>query len=195
MTDSTNTSNPVKLVFLLGTTRQERATEAAAKWLREQAAARDDISADMFDVRELVFEGDDEGQHIKEANAAWRDMVVAADGLVIVTPEYNHGYPGSLKLALDTLLPEYMHKAVGLVGTGGSFGGARVVENLTPIVRELGLVASSVSLYFPEIKKAFDEEGEPTDEAVPARAAAFLDELVWLSRVLKWGRSNLPPAA
>lgn len=192
MNTSDLTNTPVKLLTLLGTTRQDRATEAAAKWLHKRADARDDIASDFFDVRSLVFDGNDEGQHIKEANAVWRDKVVSADGLMIVTPEYNHGYPGSLKLALDTLLPEYMHKAVGLVGTGGGFGGARVVENLTPVVRELGLVVSSVSLYFPKIRQAFDEEGNPADEAVLSRAEAFFDELVWLSRVLKWGRENLP---
>ncbi len=183
---------PINIVVVLGTTRQGRATEAAAEYITRLADARDDIHVQAFDVRDLVFNNDDEGQNIKEANGKWRDMVVEADGLVIVTPEYNHGYPGSLKLALDTLLPEYMHKAVGLVGAGGGFGGARVVENLIPVVRELGLVVSSVALYFSGIKRAFDEDGNPVDDAIENRAQAFLDEVVWLSRVLKWGRENIP---
>lgn len=64
-----------------------------------------------------------------------------ADGIVIVTPEYNRGYPGLLKYVLDTNLKEYIHKAVGICGvSAGGFGGARVIENLLPVLRELGLV-------------------------------------------------------
>ena len=64
-----------------------------------------------------------------------------ADGLVIVAPEYNHGYPGILKHALDTNLKEYIHKPVGLCGvSAGGFGGTRVIESLLPVMRELGMV-------------------------------------------------------
>ena len=184
----------LSIPVVLGTTHEGRATEAVAKYILEKANARDDVTSPFFDVRDLVFDGRDEGQNIKEANAVWRDMVIKADGLVIVTPEYNHGYPGSLKLALDSLLPEYRHKSVGLVGTGGGFGGARVVENLTPVVRELGLVVSSVSLYFPRVRQTFKEDGNPSDEGVDGRVTAFFDELVWLAKVLKWGRENIPQA-
>jgi hypothetical protein len=64
-----------------------------------------------------------------------------ADALVIVAPEYNHGYPGLLKHVLDTNLKEYIHKAAGIVGvSAGIFGGARAIQNLIPVLRELGLV-------------------------------------------------------
>ena len=67
--------------------------------------------------------------------------VSRSDGLIIVTPEYNHGYPGLLKHALDMNLKEYIHKAVGICGvSAGPSGGARVTEALLPVMRELGLV-------------------------------------------------------
>jgi NAD(P)H-dependent FMN reductase len=60
---------------------------------------------------------------------------------VLVVPEYNHGYPGLLKHVLDTNLKEYIHKAVGICGvSAGGLGGTRVIQNLLPVMRELGLV-------------------------------------------------------
>jgi NAD(P)H-dependent FMN reductase len=69
----------------------------------------------------------DAGQEM--ADSAYVEKVARADALVIVAPEYNHGYPGALKQALDMCLEEYNHKAVGIVGvSAGPFGGARVID-------------------------------------------------------------------
>jgi NAD(P)H-dependent FMN reductase len=94
---------------------------------------------------------------------------------------------------LDLLLQEYIHKAVGLVGvSAGVWGGTRVIEALLPVVRELGLAVTFTDLNFPKVERVFDEQGKLLDSAFEKRAAAFLDELVWMSRVLKWGRANVP---
>ncbi|MCA1601155.1 MAG: NAD(P)H-dependent oxidoreductase, partial [Acidobacteria bacterium] len=135
----------------------------------------------------------DYGQEIKALFPEWRDAIIQADGLVIVSPEYNHGYPGTLKTALDLLLKEYIHKAVAFVGvSAGPWGGARVIEAMVPMVRELGLAVTFTDLNFPSIHKKFDEQGKLLDSAYEQRAKDFLDELVWMSQVLKWGRENLP---
>ena len=82
---------------------------------------------------------DDAGEAIK--STAFSAAIAAADGLVIVAPEYNHSFPGLLKHALDSCLSEYIHKAVGLVGvSAGPFAGIRVIQSLLPVMRELGLV-------------------------------------------------------
>jgi NAD(P)H-dependent FMN reductase len=118
---------------------------------------------------------------------------ISAAGLVIVSPEYNHGYPGSLKAVLDLLLREYVHKSVALVGvSAGPWGGTRVVEAMVPMVRELGLAVTFADLNFPSVQKTFDDQGKLLDQAYERRAKDFLDELVWMSRVLKWGRANVP---
>jgi NAD(P)H-dependent FMN reductase len=112
---------------------------------------------------------------------------------VIVSPEYNHGYPGSLKAVLDLLLREYIHKAVAFVGvSAGMWGGTRVIESMVPMVRELGLAVSFADLNFPKVQNTFDAEGKLLDPAFEKRASGFLDELVWMSTVLKWGRENVP---
>ncbi len=112
---------------------------------------------------------------------------------MIVTPEYNHGYPGTLKAVLDLLLWEYVHKSVAFVGvSAGPWGGTRVIEAMLPMVRELGLAATFTDLSFPFVERTFDEEGKLLDTSFEKRVTAFLDELVWMSRVLKWGRTNVP---
>ena len=94
---------------------------------------------------------------------------------------------------LDLLLREYIHKAVAFVGvSAGPWGGARVIEAMVPMVRELGLAVTFSDLNFPKVQNTFDAEGKLLDSAFEKRASDFLDELVWMSRTLKWGRENVP---
>jgi NAD(P)H-dependent FMN reductase len=181
------------LPVVLGTNRRERRSAAVAHWLVREMEKRAEIETQLFDVAEFDLPQDDYGQEIKDRFPEWRDAVVRADGLVIVTPEYNHGYPGALKSVLDLLLKEYIHKAVGLVGvSAGPWGGTRVIESLIPVVRELGLAVTFSDLNFPTVQKKFDADGRLLDAAYEQRVAGFLDELVWMSRALKWGRMHLP---
>ena len=181
------------LPVLLGTNRKLRKSAAVARWLVSEMEKRPEIETRLFDVAEFALPHDDYGQEIKDRFPEWRDAIVRADGLVIVTPEYNHGYPGSLKAVLDLLLREYVHKAVAFVGvSAGPWGGTRVIEAMVPMVRELGLAVCFSDLNFPKVEKLFDAEGKLLDPAFGDRAAVFLDELMWMSRVLKWGRGNVP---
>ena len=181
------------LPMLLGTNRKLRKSVFAARWLLGEMHKRPEIETRLFDVAEFALPHDDYGQEIKEQFPEWRDAIVRADGLVIVTPEYNHGYPGALKAVLDLLLREYVHKAVAFVGvSAGPWGGTRVIETLLPVARELGLAVTFTDLNFPKVQRVFDAEGKLLDLAFEKRAADFLDELVWMSRVLKWGRANVP---
>lgn len=183
----------LKIVLLLGTNRKDRKSESAAKWLFEKLEQREDISARFFDSRDFHLPHDHYGMEIGHHFPEWKEAVIEADGLVIVTPEYNHGYPGILKSILDLLLKEYIHKAVGFVGvSAGSWGGTRVIETLLPVARELGLVSTFTDINFTKIGTRFDEEGNLLDEAYEKRAAGFIDELAWMSRTLKWGRENVP---
>jgi len=184
---------PLNLPVLLGTNRKDRKSVLAAEWLVDQMGRRDEIKTRLFDVADFDLPQRDYGQAIKKLFPDWRDAIVNADGLVIVTPEYNHGYPGSLKAVLDLLLREYIHKAVAFVGvSAGPWGGVRVIEAMVPMVRELGLAVTFSDLNFPFVQKTFDESGKLLDPAFEQRAKDFLDELVWMARVLKWGRENVP---
>ena len=178
---------------LLGTNRKERNSIHPAKWLVGEMQKRDDIETRLFDVAEFALPQDDYGQGLKDQFPEWKDAIIRADGLVIVSPEYNHGYPGSMKAVLDLLLREYVHKAVAFVGvSAGPWGGTRVIEAMVPMVRELGLAVTFADLNFPKVQNTFDAEGRLLDPAFEKRAKDFLDELVWMSTVLKWGRENVP---
>ncbi len=115
-----------------------------------------------------------------------------ADALVIVAPEYNHGYPGLLKHALDTNLKEYIHKAAGVVGvSAGIFGGARAIQNLLPVLRELGLVTIFWDMNFTSVHSRFDDDGKLLDESFLPRIEMFLDELCWMAETLRYGRAHV----
>lgn len=183
----------LNIPVLLGTSRKLRKSAFVARWLVGEMEKRPEIRTRLFDVAEFALPHDDYGQEIKDLFPTWRDAIVAADGLVIVTPEYNHGYPGSLKAVLDLLLREYIHKSVAFVGvSAGPWGGTRVIEAMVPMARELGLAVTFTDLNFPFVQKTFDEQGKLLDNAFEERVKGFLDELVWMSRVLKWGRANVP---
>ena len=183
----------LKLPVLLGTNRKDRKSVFVAEWLVDQMELRAEINTRLFDVADFELPQRDYGQELKDTFPEWRDAIMNADGLVIISPEYNHGYPGSLKAVLDLLLKEYIHKAVGFVGvSAGPWGGTRVVEAMVPMVRELGLAVTFSDLNFPFVQRTFDETGKLRDPAFEPRAKDFLDELVWMAQVLKWGRENVP---
>jgi NAD(P)H-dependent FMN reductase len=178
--------------LLLGTPRKNRESEKVARWVFDKIEEREDLETQFFDVCDFEIPHGEYGQEIKDHFPEWRDALTKADGLVIVTPEYNHGYPGSLKAVLDLLLREYVHKAVAFVGvSAGPWGGTRVVEACVPMVRELGLAVTFTDLNFPSVKSKFDEKGNLLDEAYEKRVQGFLDELVWMATTLKWGRENV----
>jgi NAD(P)H-dependent FMN reductase len=177
---------------ILGTARKGRRSENAARFVFEQTKARAGLETEWVDVAKIPMRLDDAGEQMKDA--AFSELVKRADALILVVPEYNHGYPGLLKHALDMNLEEYVHKAVGVCGvSAGQVGGARVIENLLPVLRELGLVAIFNDVNFGNAAKLFDERGKLLDDAFIARTAQFLDELIWMARVLRYGRENIPP--
>lgn len=139
----------VFLPILLGTNRKERSSEAVAGWVFGKMREREEIETKFFDVRDFRLPFDHYGTEIGGDFPEWRDAIIRADGLVIVTPEYNHGYPGSLKSVLDLLLKEYIHKAVAFVGVSAEpWGGTRVIEACVPMVRELGLAVTRPKILY-----------------------------------------------
>ena len=184
------TERPLFIPVILGTPRKGRMSEHVARFVLGQLEKRAGVETELIDVRTLNLPTDDAGEAIKDDG--FSRACARADGLVIVAPEYNHGYPGMLKHALDTNLKEYIHKAVGVCGvSAGGFGGTRVIENLLPVLRELGLVAIFNDGNFTRVGKIFDESGALLDESYIKRTESFLEELVWMSKTLRYGRENV----
>ncbi|HET6889595.1 MAG TPA: NADPH-dependent FMN reductase [Pyrinomonadaceae bacterium] len=185
------TDKPLFIPVILGTTRQGRASENVAKFVFSEVKKREGVETELIDLRDLKFTTDDAGEAIKEAR--FSATCARADALALIVPEYNHGYPGLLKHVLDSNLKEYIHKAVGLCGvSAGGFGGTRVIENLLPVLRELGLVTIFWDGNFSGAQGLFDESGKLKDEATHVkRIDKFLGELIWMSKVLMYGRESV----
>jgi len=175
---------------VLGTPRKGRMSEYAARLVWSEVEKRQGVETELVDVATLPIPVDDAGEGAKDPELA--ETMNRADALVIVAPEYNHGYPGLLKHVLDTNLPEYIHKAAGIVGvSAGVFGGARMIQNLVPVLRELGLVTIFWDVNFTSVHTRFDEDGTLLDETFLPRIEKFLDELLWMAETLRYGRTHV----
>ena len=183
-------TKPLFIPVILGTVRKARASENVAKFLYEETKKRDGVTTELIDLRDLQLAIDDAGEAIKDAK--FSETIQRADGLVLVVPEYNHGYPGLLKHVLDSNLKEYIHKAAGICGvSAGGFGGTRMIQNLLPVLRELGLVTIFWDGNFSGARNLFDAEGKLLDQSYVQRIDKFLGELIWMSKVLRHGRENV----
>jgi NAD(P)H-dependent FMN reductase len=175
---------------ILGTTRQGRMSEHAARFVFEEFSKRKGVESELIDISDLSFTTDDAGEAIKDPK--FSETIARADASILVVPEYNHGYPGILKHVLDTNLKEYIHKAVGICGvSAGPFGGTRMIQNLLPVLRELGLVTIFWDGNFSSVHKVFDSEGKLLDAAYVRRLEKFFAELIWMAKVLRHGRDNV----
>jgi len=175
---------------ILGTVRKGRASENVARLMFAETAKRARVESELIDIAQVPMPVDDAGQAIKDADFSAK--ISRADALVIVSPEYNHGYSGLLKHVLDSCLKEYIHKAVGIVGvSSGPWGGIRGVQGLLPVVRELGLVNIFWDVNFTHSRKAFDAEGRLHDQAYLPRIDKFLKELIWMAKTLRHGRERV----
>lgn len=178
------------VAVIIGSTRPHRRGEAIATWLMGQIWPRADMSVDCIDLAELdlpaVLPG---GDH--EGARELRARVEAADAFIIVTPEYNHGYPASLKQAIDVPYREWNAKPVAFVSYGGMSGGSRAVEQLRQVFAELHAVTIRDGVAFPGTR--IDEDGKPADpEGVGAAAKVMLDQLAWWASALRTARQDHP---
>jgi NAD(P)H-dependent FMN reductase len=187
---NTDGRRALNIPVILGTARKGRASVHAARFIADLLNRRAGVESEVIDIAAMPLPTDDAGEAIKDP--AFSAAISAADGLVIVAPEYNHSFPGLLKHALDSCLSEYIHKAVGLVGiSSGPFAGIRVVQSLLPVMRELGLVTIFWDINIGQIAKVFSEDGRLLDEAFVRRSDRFVREVIWMSKTLQYGREHV----
>lgn len=189
------TDTPIRLALIIGSTREGRFGPTVARWFAGQAAQRDDVVLDVIDLAEAdlpaVYP-----QRLGPAEQAYVDRIDRADAFVVVTPEYNHGYPAPLKQAIDLPHREWQAKPVAFVSYGGMSGGLRAVEQLRQVFAELHAVTIRDTVSFHNFFELFDESGEPVEPAGPSAAAkVMLDQLVWWASALRGARTARPYAA
>jgi NAD(P)H-dependent FMN reductase len=183
-------NRPLYVPVILGTVRKGRMSLHAARLVSEELGNRAGVETELIDIAKLCLATNDAGEAVKDPNFSAR--LKKADALVIVSPEYNHGYSGLLKHVLDSCLEEYIHKAVGIVGvSAGPFGGTRVIENMLPVMRELGLVTIFWDVNFSNVHKSFAEDGKLLDRLFIGRIDKFLKELIWMAKTLRHGREQI----
>jgi len=176
---------------LLGTSREGRKSETVAKYVVKAVNEREGLRSELVDPRELNLPGD--GNNEGANDLKYSEITKNADAFIIVTPEYNHSFPGSLKRMLDSEYNNYVHKPVSLVGvSAGRWGGVRAIESLVPVLRELGMAVTLTDVMVAGVGDAFDENGEPKSEHLRPAIEAALDELAWYAKTLNWGKENLP---
>jgi NAD(P)H-dependent FMN reductase len=187
--------DPYRLAVIVGSTREGRFGPTVARWFAGQADARPDLVVDLVDLAEVGLPAV-LARRPGPAAQAFSRRIEAADAFVVVTPEYNHGYPASLKQAIDTAHVEWQAKPVGFVSYGGMAGGLRAVEQLRPVFAEVHAVTVRDTVSFHHFPSCFDAEGEPVDGVGPAAAAkSLLDQLTWWARALRSARRTHPYAA
>ncbi len=140
----------LKVALIYGSTREGRLCDKIGAWAAREVTAHGDLVLDLIDPAALALPDRHEAQ---DGPAVQRlaKRIGEADAFVVVTPEYNHGYPAALKFVIDSVRAEWSGKPVAFVSYGGVSGGLRAVEQLRLVFAELHVVTirDGVSLANP----------------------------------------------
>ena len=185
---------------IMGTTRQERFSERVSAWVVDRLGARDDLTVELVDLRDFPlpwFDGIPPARtgrdYPTEEVALLGRKLDEADGYLLLTAEYNHGYPAVLKNAMDWTFVEWRRKPVAFVGWG-NVGGARAVEQLRQVAVEFELAPLRHAVHIlPDVLIPARQAPEPFDTDVFAsldpRLALLADDLVWWAKALAAARA------
>jgi NAD(P)H-dependent FMN reductase len=188
-----------RIGIVIGSTREGRFGEKPAQWIYEIARQRTDLLFELVDLRDYPLPFFNEprspayGPVDNEAARRWAGKLATLDGLIVVTPEYNHGPTAVLKNALDYAYTEFARKPIGFVGYGG-VGAARAVEQLRLIAIELQMVPVSRAVHMGMVESLGIIQQGKTFEDFPHLAQAatrLLDDLSWWARTLKPAREGM----
>jgi NAD(P)H-dependent FMN reductase len=182
----------LRVAVLIGSTRQGRFAPVVANWFAKYIQTRKEFVADMIDLAEVALP-DVLSRNQQPAVEMLRGRLAVADAFVIITPEYNHSFPASLKTAIDWYSKEWQARPVAFVAYGGNAGGLRAVEQLRQVFAELHAVTVRNAVGLAGVWELFDETGHLRNPARHEKvASAMLDQLAWWGQALKEGRSLHP---
>ncbi|GAB3288168.1 NADPH-dependent FMN reductase [Parasphingorhabdus pacifica] len=187
---------PLKLAVVIGSVRENRLGAKVCDWFARQANEHPDVEVDVIDLIDhplpLAIPGF--GQEPDPATREIKDGITprieAADAFVVITPEYNHSFPASLKNVIDWHLSEWAAKPVALVSYGGMGGGLRAAEHLRQVFAEVHAMTVRDMISFHNPWGAFDDGSAP--DGAEAAAKKLLDQLSWWARALRTARAENP---
>ena len=200
-------SETIRVKAIIGSIREGRFGERPARWIYDELKSWDGIEAELLDLKDYPMPLFDTPtspsmmnmKYPNEVVQRWSGKINDGDAFIMITPEYNHGYPSSLKNAIDWLSPEWSRKPVGFVSYG-SAGGSRAIEQLRQVAIEMNMVPIKKSIHMGWefiMKAASSKEIQNADLFSPLRKgmgpdhlAAFVDDLLWMARALKTARGK-----
>ena len=190
-------SSGLNTAVIYGSARRGRQGIKAARFVvrkleeRGHAVTLVDSLEHPLPLLDLMYKEYEEGTAPKAMETVG-EILNTADGFVIVSAEYNHSIPAALKNLLDHFQSEYLYKPSAIVTySAGPFGGVRALINLRAILAELGTPSIPSAFPVPQVQNAFDDDGNPLDQAYDERIVKFLDEYEWYANALKHARSQV----
>lgn len=185
-------THPIDLALIYGSNREQRVCDRIAAWAAARVRAHGGYRIETLDPARIALPA----RMPPVADAATgrlRRSIRSADAFLIVTPEYNHGYPAPLKQLIDAEYEGWQAKPVAFVSYGGFSGGLRAVEQLRQVFSALHAVAVHDSVAFADVWKRFDESGRPRDPVACEQAMhAMLAQLHWWASALRAARRTAP---
>lgn len=190
METSTSTADgPLHYAVIIASVRKERLGRAIADWVADRVP--DTTQLHVIDLAEVQLPDDEFLQPGGGPQSEIADRIDAADGFVIVTPEYNHSYPASLKRAIDWHYGQWQRKAATVVSYGAQ-GGFLATEHLRGVFAELHVVTTRRVVGLRSPWNDVDEVGYIADDATVAAMEGALAELDWWAATLREARSTRP---
>ncbi|MCD0447442.1 NAD(P)H-dependent oxidoreductase [Glycomyces sp. A-F 0318] len=181
-------TDPIRLAVIIGSTREGRIGPAVARWFATHAQQHGAFELDVVDLLEVPLPHRIGGPSTPELEA-WAARIDRADAFAVVTPEYNRGYPGALKHAIDLVVDEWQAKPVGFVTYGGVGRGLRAAEQLRQVFAELHVVALRDAVSLNRFGGEVDEAGWVCDRTgAPQAAKTLLARLEWWAAALRAAR-------
>jgi NAD(P)H-dependent FMN reductase len=193
----------LNMKILIGSTRPTRAADRVAPWIIERALAHGAFDVEVLDLRDWplpLFQehmgsiGDfSDPTYSEPIVRSWNRKLKEADALLVVTAEYLHSIPGTLKNAFDNVFVSWAlrNKPLGAVGySTGIAAGVRAIEHLIDVAIEAEMVPLRDTVLIPKVESAFDEHGKPVDPMTDIAATVMLDDLEWWGTLLAKGRAE-----
>ncbi|MEU2899242.1 NADPH-dependent FMN reductase [Streptomyces sp. NPDC001273] len=192
-------NNKHRLVVIVGSVREGRFGPVVGSWVAEQAREHGGFDVEIVDLADTDIPVSLPADPRKHADPDYRPAGMApltralerADAFIVVTPEYNHSYPASLKAAIDWHFTQWAAKPVAFVSYGGAAGGRHAVLHLENVLTELHAVTIRDGLAFPMYYLNW-QDGRPLDPEAPGYAKTLLEQLSWWTGALRSAREAAP---
>jgi NAD(P)H-dependent FMN reductase len=174
-----------QIAIISASVRTGRNSHRVALFFKKFIEERNLGNVEILDLKEYEFPVFDERLRLQKDPlpkvVAFAEKIKSADGVIIITPEYNGGYPASLKNVVDLLYSEWKKKPIAIATVSdGSFGGTQVITSLLFTLWKIGAWVVPAMYPVPNVLEHYDDLGNPVDkELIEKRAATFVRELIW----------------